>query len=845
MNLNLLIMKRFFKYIAVAMAMSLLAIGCTTEILTPDKNKLPEASSLDVVIDVDQATNYVTFSVKNTGLVPMWIFGEDKIDGKANKKYAYTGNGVSLRIREAGVHQVEVKAYNANGISVGSKIVEYSLDNTYRDPFDPTPYMKAVAGEWMWNSEVAGHFGCGEPGTDGTNWWSCGPAEKADWSLYDDRMIFTAEGAYTYNPGDGLVYVNKDSGYKNEYNTNDGNDYVAPIEEYTTTYSIENSWNDAGIEEIYLVLPEGSNLSYIPNPEALTNPRWRFLETKTSAIKKTMSLVIDNGGIAWKYEFIPAVHVAGPEELLAGTDAAGKAWVMDSAVAGHIGCGPNADEAGGWWSAGPEEKAAFGMYDDVVTFFPDGKYVYDTGADGKMYINKEVTAVGPGGASEDIDVEYAGIESTYTFDGETITLPEGTPMVYVSSDAIWNNPVFKVAEITETTLKVVTFANTVGNPDGIAWQMIFKARDIQAPSGPTLNGTELPAELSVGQGDVLAVGNLNVADIWVDPDFFEVSGNDLKFKAVSGDYQFTYDKNANWIRAVPMADGARATYENGKALWIIGDGGGKPTVGQAIGWNTGEAPLPMAQIGENKYQITLAMKGEGGSIKVFGQSDWGIEWTSDKYSSFNGNGLFKLGDGTDGDNGNIYHTDSPAGYYTFTVVDNDGILDMTVDKVKETVFDPADAAWNKWLSMNLLSMSYYYAPGWAQIADPTVEADGNNYVISLPEATTDQWQAQVAFHTDMTSSASKTYDFYCKLVSNQDHPGVTIKLVLSGGGDNDNVFYFADRHKLTADTEYIYKMADMPGIDMDKISLFFDFGGCAAGTEVTLSDVLFQEHRAE
>lgn len=845
MNLNLLIMKRFFKYIAVAVAMSLFAIGCTEEILTPDKNKLPEASSLDVVIDVDQATNYVTFSVKNTGLVPMWIFGEDKIDGKANKKYAYTGNGVSLRIREAGVHQVEVKAYNANGISVGSKIVEYSLDNTYRDPFDPTPYMKAVAGEWQWNSEVAGHFGCGEPGTDGTNWWSCGPGEKADWSLYDDRMTFTAEGAYTYNPGDGQVYVNKDSGYKNEYNTNDGNDYIAPIDEYTTTYTIENSWNDAGIEEIYLVLPEGSNLSYIPNPEALVNPRWRFLETKTSAIKKTMSLVIDNGGIAWKYEFIPAVHVAGPEELLAGTDAAGKAWVMDSAVAGHIGCGPDASNPGGWWSAGPEEKAAFGMYDDVVTFFPDGKYVYDTGADGMMYINKEVTAVGPGGASEDIDVEYAGIETTYEFDGETITLPEGTPMVYVSSDAIWNNPAFKVVEITETTLKVVTFANTVGNPDGIAWQMIFKARDVQAPSGPTLNGTELPAELSVSQGDILEVGNLDLADIWVDPDFFEVSGNALKFKAVAGDYQFTYDNNAKWIRTVPMVDGARANYDNGKALWIIGDGGGKPTDAQLIGWNTGEAPLPMAQIGENKYQITLAMKGEGGSVKVFGQSDWGIEWKSANYGTFNGNGLFKLGNGTDGDDGNIYHTDSPAGYYTFTVVDNDGILDMTVDKVKQTVFDPADATWNKWLSMNLLSMSYYYAPGWAQIADPGLEQDGNNYVISLPEATTDQWQAQVAFHTDMSSSASKTYDFQCVLNSNQDHPGVTIKLVLSGGGDNDNIFYFADRHPLTAGEDYIYRMTDMPGIDMDKISLFFDFGGCAAGTEVNLRDVLFQEHRAE
>ena len=423
MNLNLLIMKRFFKYIAVAMAMSLLAIGCTTEILTPDQNKLPEASSLDVVIDVDQATNYVTFSVKNTALVPMWIFGEDKIDGKANKKYAYTGNGVSLRIREAGTHQVEVKAYNAHGISVGSKIVEYTLDNTYRDPFDPTPYMKAIAGEWQWNSEVAGHFGCGEPGTDGTNWWSCGANEKADWSLYDDRMTFTADGVYTYNPGDGQVYVNKDSGFKNEYNTNDGNDYLAPIDEYTTSYTIENSWNDAGIEEIYLVLPEGSNLSYIPNPEALTSPRWRFLETKTSAIKKKMSLVIDNGGIAWKYEFIPAVKVATPEELLAGTSAEGKVWVLDTESRGHLGCGESVENPAGWWAAGANEKAGTGLYDDEITFYPDGKYTYSSGADGKMYINWGVTVIGPNpGAEPDIDIEWPFTEATYTFDGETITL---------------------------------------------------------------------------------------------------------------------------------------------------------------------------------------------------------------------------------------------------------------------------------------------------------------------------------------------------------------------------------------------------------------------------------------
>ena len=159
--------------------MSLLALGCYPEFIAPDQSKLPEASALDVVIDVDQATNYVTFTVKNEGVVPMWIFGEDKVaDGKVSKKYAYTANGLKLRVRDAGTHYVEVKAYNAHGISIGSKILEYSLENTYRDPFDPAPYMKAVTGQWQWNQGVQGHFGCGsinaETGfatTDGTDWW--------------------------------------------------------------------------------------------------------------------------------------------------------------------------------------------------------------------------------------------------------------------------------------------------------------------------------------------------------------------------------------------------------------------------------------------------------------------------------------------------------------------------------------------------------------------------------------------------------------------------------------------------------------------------------------------------
>ena len=147
--------------------------------------------------------------------------------------------------------------------------------------------------------------------------------------------------------------------------------------------------------------------------------------------------------------------------------------MMDSSVQGHLGCGPDAENPASWWSAAPDEKKDFGLYDDAITFFPDGKYVYDTGADGKMYINKEVALIGPGNATEDIDIDQDDIISTYEFDGETIKLPAGTPMVYVSSDALLENPVFIVKELTEESLTVVTFAKTVGNPDGIAWQMMF------------------------------------------------------------------------------------------------------------------------------------------------------------------------------------------------------------------------------------------------------------------------------------------------------------------------------------------------------------------------------------
>ena len=307
-------MKHTFKTIAAIAALLALA-SCNPEYPELTQAGLPQVSELTPVITVDQETNYVTFSVQEKGLVPMWIFGDEKVDGKANKKYAYTGNGITLRIRDAGEHTVSLRAYNVNGISQGAKDVTFTMDNTYRDPFDPTPYVDVISNTWVWNSTVAGHFGCGPVFGNPKEWWSAGAGEK-DGFLYDDKMTFDKDCNYTYDSGDGFAYANTGSDYLPEYNT--GADYLVPAPTKTTKYTFEQSWNDEGIEEIYLVLDEGSILSYIPSKGIVSEPRFFVMDSNPGSMKKKLQLRADvwtsanPDGISWYYEFVPEGSV-GPD----------------------------------------------------------------------------------------------------------------------------------------------------------------------------------------------------------------------------------------------------------------------------------------------------------------------------------------------------------------------------------------------------------------------------------------------------------------------------------------------------------------------------------------------------
>ena len=73
----------------------------------------------------------------------------------------------------------------------------------------------------------------------------------------------------------------------------------------------------------------------------------------------------------------------------------GKEWRIANKEVAHMGCGPAGTAGTEWWSAQPNDKKDFGVYDDRITFTADtrkgGTYSYSAGADGKTYVNTVTT----------------------------------------------------------------------------------------------------------------------------------------------------------------------------------------------------------------------------------------------------------------------------------------------------------------------------------------------------------------------------------------------------------------------------------------------------------------------
>ncbi len=150
-----------------------------------------------------------------------------------------------------------------------------------------------------------------------------------------------------------------------------------------------------------------------------------------------------------------------------------------------------------------------------------------------------------------------------------------------------------------------------------------------------------------------------------------------------------------------------------------------------------------------------------------------------------------------------------------------------------------DSDFNIWKTATVANPTFWYAPGWGQIADPAYTFSDGAYVVTLPQATTDTWQAQMLMNTNISTNAQTNYDFSVILTSTKDHPHVTVKLV---DKSDDKIYYFAKTVTLEANEPVCSWESDMPGIDIASLQLVLDFGGNEAGSDVTIENIVFKDH---
>lgn len=761
--------------------------ACTPDdFVTPNEAGILQAADIESAINitVDQSINQVTFNMDKKGAYPIWIF-----DGKTYS----TTNGLSKIYTVAGDYSVEVKVGNANGISDGSVTKTFHLDNTQ---FDFGKYYTFMAGTesktWYVAKDEPAHMGCGEPGTDGSNWWSAVPNDKADWGVYDDALTFTAGKQYTYNPGaGGTVYVNTGCSLWSEYNTNDGQDFMVPVEEQTVSYELTVEGTD-----LFLEFPANTLFPYIPYDESYAKPRFKV----ESMNAKKMVLIMDNGAISWRM-----VLTTEREEVFEGFkyDSEFNMWKSATVSAPWFYYAPG-------WAQLPDPAYTVDGATYTVTLPSattdqwQAQMHLDTDMSLSSATNYDFSVI----LNASTDIAKATVKLTDNTDDNNFLFTETVALKALEDNVFWLSD---VPGIDAALVKLVfDFGGNGDNCEVVIKNVVLKdhAND---------DGTKLPSdEPEAEKPNVNWVDEASPENMWnsanVAPTFWFADASWAQI--ADPDYSF-----ADGIHTIVMPNATEAQWQAQVTFADLG-----------IGTEVGKT-----------YDFRVVLKTDndvkGVTVKLTQNDNDGNFYFEDRIDLAADEEYTYINAAMEGkDIANLKLVFDFGGNPAGTTAQIYGII-------LQERYNPNfnyDSACNMWKTCTWTN-SFYYAPGWSQIADPTVETLDKGFKITLPEATTDQWQAQVAFHTDMTTNAATNYDFKCVVKSNNDHPGVTIKLVLSGGGENDNIFYFADRHPLAAEEEFVYEMPNMPGIDMDKVSLFFDFGGCAAGTEVTVTDIILKE----
>ena len=515
----------------------------------------------------------------------------------------------------------------------------------------------------------------------------------------------------------------------------------------------------------------------------------------------------------------------------------GKVWRIDYDETGHLGCGPSGTTGVDWWKAQPNDKKDWGVYDDRLTFTvankgdDGGTYTYNPGEGGTMFVNTGTTSVYPTfntNDGEDFMATVAEQTTTFTLESGTWTDSEGkqqdcvylvfpanTCFPYVSADTQWSNPRFRIEKSTSERMDLVYDAGS------IAWHFTLTSKPEGAPQEDVFQGYKYDSEFNLWKNATFTNEFYYVnTGSWTpnpNPIGFEDKGN--------GNYVVTLPdpSEQQWQAQVKFLTNMSAS----AALKY--DFSAKFTASQEVKGAT----IKLTMHGDdNTFFFMERVDLPAGEPVVFYKDGFdGIDMANvDLVLDFGGAPA-----GTEIEISNVVLKDHAAD-------DGAGHPKPVVDKTPYT-YDTADNEW-KAVDAGTPEMFFYYADAnWAPYANPPGYAhDGNKYTITMPLATAAQWQAQVAFYTNLSCKAADVYDFGCIMTPNVDLKGVTVKLVKYGGGDNDNIFFFLKNVDLVGGEDNVIKLpAQVSPADMDRISLFLDFGGNPENTEVVIKDIVLKK----
>ena len=811
-------MKHIFRYLGVTLLLAGIISACSPEKIThPSEAGIPSATQIEPVISVDQEINQVTFALPagTKGLIPVWLFQD-----KTGDWTQYSAqNGLKKIFTTAGDYSVRMHLMNSNGMSPDFVQKTFHIDNTIMN-FDK--YNTMLTGgsqkEWRIDNSVAGHMGCGPSGTSGTEWWSANPDDKKDWGVYDNRMTFVLEGnVYQFDPGAaGTIYVN--TGISSEpygsHNTNDGKDYLYPVEAQTAEWS----WEVDG-EDLYLILPANTYWPYYANVDFIANPRFKVESIST----KSADLVIDNGEIAWHF----TITSGAAEVKFNGFNYNHEAnlWKPVDAEGAHS---YSFFYAPGWTQIADPEVSCAG-----------GKYTFSL----------------PSATSEQWQAQCFIIPTT--------DLPLSAATNYDFS-CILNSS----TDIKKVTLKLTDTTNDgnflfTENVNLTAFEdYVFYLSDL-----PGIDAAAVKMVFDFGgnpDNTEVSVSNIVLKDHAIDDGTVLPS---VPEDPVAGPEEYKYDSEANLWKAADAAHSYSFFYapswsqlpdpevENNGNEYLLKLPSATFAQWQAQFFIIPDNPVALESSKSYDFSVVLNSTTDIRAVTLKltenGNDDNFLFTENVNLSAFE-DYIFDLSD--------LPGIDAAAVKMVFDFGGNPDNTEVTIKRIvlKDHAIDDGThkggasgenpgggldtSGTDIWDNAKVSYTWWYSMADWSGTLTPEISTISNGWKVVIPAGIGgSEWQGQTHFTLDAPASAAKKYDF-CVTLNSSAACTCTVKLAWEGN-DKDHAFFYDGNVALSAYEDFQYIQSGVsPDADYDKLALFIDLGRTPAGAEVEIKDIHLYEH---